>query len=145
MQSSRSGVCCLSHMERVTPCNIASPGNSFCGQETSCHSSGHWTFRSVQSLGLRHNTIETDCLGVGRNNCLFPVPVAMHTHGAHTAAVDTAWAIYRAAPSQRVEALKADGVVTKSLFTPAGTNLCSEPLPGIGLAMRFLSSGWISR
>lgn len=145
MQPPRSGVCCLSHMERVTPCNIASPGNSFCGQETSCHSSGHWTFRRVRSLGLCHNTRETDRLGVGRDNCLFPVPGAMHARGAHTASVGTAWAIYGAAPSQRAEALTADGAVTTGLFTPAGTNLCSEPLPGISLAMRFLSSGWISR
>lgn len=72
----------------------------------------------------------------------------MHTHGTPTAAVDTAdglsmeWLL-----SQRDEALAADGSHRMDSFTPAGTNLRSEPQPGYAFPLQqmdFQMKGKIS-
>lgn len=98
---------------------------AFSGQKTSCCQFERWTFLSVQSLGLCLNTRETDCVWglLGKTACS-QVTTTMHARGVQTAAGDTGWA-----PSQRDEALTRSGAVASGLFTPAGSNMCSEPLP----------------
>lgn len=96
-------VACLAWRERL-PATSPHQEIAFCGQEASCHSSGRWTFRSVRSLGsVTTQGRQTVWASPGQ----LPVPShsVMRTHGAHAAVVDTAWAVYGVAPSQRVEAL----------------------------------------
>lgn len=126
MHPSKARGCCMFWREGI-PAPLPNREIAFSGQKTSCCQFERWTLLSVQSLGLCLNTRETDCVwGLLGKTARSQVTTAVHARpwSTNSRRGHCGWA-----PSQRDEALTLSGAVASGVFTPAGSNMSSEPLP----------------
>lgn len=116
MQPSKTRGSCMFYMEGGNPCNIASPGNSFLWPRNFMPLLRAMDTRKCPEPGALSGHKETDSVWA--------------LLGAHTAAVDTADGLSEGWLHPRdMRHSPQTGAVSTGLFTPAGTNMCSEPLP----------------
>lgn len=116
MQPSQTRGCCMFYMEGGNPCNIASPGNSFLWPRNFMPLLRVMDTRKCPEPGALSEHKETDSVWA--------------LLGAQTAAMDTADGLSMGWLHPRdMRHLPQTGAVSTGLFTPAGTNMHSEPLP----------------